>query len=110
MLYHNTHGRKPGLFAYQKEIRFLTGLAMFASFLGSVAGNLALTLGARGGIYLAGGIVPRLGAAFDALPFRERFVDKGRFRGYLEQIPTTVITEPAIGLLGAARALDAPSG
>ena len=82
-------------------------LAMFASFLGSVAGNLALTLGARGGVYLGGGIVPRLGTAFDALPFRERFVDKGRFRTYLEDIPTHVITDPAIGLLGAARALDA---
>ena len=82
-------------------------LQLFGGFLGSVAGNLALTLGARGGIYLGGGIVPRLGTAFDALPFRTRFDDKGRFRAYLERIPTSVITEPAPGLYGAANALDA---
>lgn len=81
-------------------------LQLFAAFLGSVAGNLALTLGARGGVYIAGGIVPRLGAAFDALPFRQRFEAKGRFRGYLEHIPTAVITASAPALYGAARALD----
>ena len=80
---------------------------MFGAFLGSVAGNLALTLGALGGVYIGGGIVPRLGTAFDALPFRERFEDKGRFRGYLQNIPTFVITAPAPALYGAARALDA---
>ena len=82
-------------------------LNLFGGFLGSVAGNLALTLGARGGIYIGGGIVPRLGAAFDALPFRQRFEDKGRFRSYLERIPTAVITMPAPALYGAASALDA---
>jgi glucokinase len=81
-------------------------LYLFAAFLGSVAGNLALTLGARGGVYIGGGIVPRLGLAFDALPFRERFEDKGRFRGYLQNIPTCVITAPAPALYGAASALD----
>jgi glucokinase len=50
--------------------------------------------------------VPRLGAHFDALPFRSRFEDKGRFSGYLAQIPTWVITAEAPALLGAARALD----
>ncbi len=82
-------------------------LQLFGAFLGGVAGNLALTLGARGGVYIGGGIVQRLGTAFDALPFRERFEDKGRFRGYLEKIPTLVITAPAPALHGAARALDA---
>ena len=82
-------------------------LNLFAGFLGSVAGNLALTLGARGGIYIGGGIVPRLGVAFDTLPFRQRFEDKGRFRGYLERIPTAVITMPSPALYGAASALDA---
>lgn len=82
-------------------------LQLFGGFLGSVAGNLALTLGARGGIFLGGGIVPRLGTAFDALPFRARFEDKGRFRAYLERIPTSVITAPAPALYGAANALDA---
>ena len=81
-------------------------LATFAALLGSVAGNLALTLGARGGVYIGGGIVPRLGAQFDALPFRARFEDKGRFRSYLAAIPSWVITAEAPALLGAARALD----
>jgi glucokinase len=84
-------------------------LHLFAAFLGSVAGNLALTVGARGGVYIGGGIVPRLARAFDALPFRERFEAKGRFRGYLERIPTFVITAPAPALYGAANALDALS-
>ncbi len=82
-------------------------MVLFGAFLGSVAGNLALTLGSRGGVYIGGGIVPRLGLAFDALPFRERFEDKGRFRGYLQNIPTFVITAPAPALYGAASALDA---
>ena len=60
-------------------------LDMFCGFLGSVAGDLALTLGARGGIYIGGGIVPRLGERFDASPFRERFEAKGRFKKYLQE-------------------------
>ena len=81
-------------------------LSTFAAMLGNVAGNLALTLGARGGVYIGGGIVPRLGAFFDGLPFRARFEDKGRFRGYLEAIPSWVIVADAPALSGAARALD----
>lgn len=86
--------------------RCAEAVALFCSFLGSVAGNLALTLGARGGVYIGGGIVPRLGPLFDGSAFRERFEAKGRFRGYLAQIPVFVIhasVSPA--LLGAARAL-----
>jgi glucokinase len=88
------------------DTQCLEALTLFAALLGNVAGNLALTLGARGGVYIGGGIVPRLGARFDALPFRARFEDKGRFRGYLEAIPTWVIMADAPALLGAARALD----
>ena len=83
-------------------------LALFCAWLGSVAGDLALTLGARGGVYLGGGIVPRIADVIAASRFRERFVAKGRFRPYLEAIPTWLIdarTPPA--LLGAARALEA---
>ena len=86
--------------------RCTEAVALFCSLLGSVAGNLALTLGARGGVYIGGGIVPRLGALFEASAFRERFEAKGRFRAYLAQIPVFVIhasVSPA--LLGAARAL-----
>ena len=84
----------------------VAALAQFTAFLGNVAGNLALTLGARGGVYLGGGIVPRLGAAFDATLFRRHFEAKGRFGDYLQAIPTWVIVAPAPALLGASRALD----
>jgi glucokinase len=88
------------------DVRCAEAVALFCSFLGSVAGNLALTLGARGGVYIGGGIVPRLGPLFAGSAFRERFEAKGRFRAYLAQIPVFVIhasVSPA--LLGAARAL-----
>jgi len=88
------------------DAQCLEALTTLAAMLGDVAGNLALTLGARGGVYIGGGIVPRLGAAFDALPFRARFENKGRFRSYLEAVPTWVITADTPALLGAARALD----
>jgi glucokinase len=78
----------------------------FAALLGNVSGNLALTLGARGGVFIGGGIVPRLGERFRQLPFRARFEDKGRFRAYLEAVPVWVITAESPALLGAARALD----
>lgn len=83
-------------------------LTHFCALLGSVAGNLALTLGARGGVYIGGGIVPRLGDWFDRSPFRQRFESKGRFSGFLRPIPVWVITSAqSPALLGAARALDA---
>lgn len=82
-------------------------LDMFCGFLGSVAGDLALTLGARGGIYIGGGIVPRLGERFAASPFRARFEDKGRFKPYLQAIPTWVIDSPVSpALQGASQALS----
>jgi glucokinase len=70
-----------------------------------VAGNLALTLGARGDLYFAGGIVPKLGPVFAPSEFRSRFEAKGRMRGYLAAIPTYVIVRPYPGLLGAAALL-----
>ena len=73
--------------------------AMFCAMLGTVAGNLALTIGARGGIYIAGGIVPDL-HYFAESSFRARFEAKGRFRSYLAAIPTYVITRPLPALLG----------
>jgi glucokinase len=81
-------------------------LHTFAAMLGTVAGNLVLTLGARGGVYIGGGIVPRLGERFAQLPFRERFEAKGRFRDYLAAVPCWVITAESPALMGAARALD----
>ncbi|WP_119156603.1 glucokinase [Caldimonas tepidiphila] len=86
----------------------VAALELFCALLGSVAGNLALALGAHGGVYIGGGIVPRLGDWFARSRFRECFVAKGRFRGYLDAMPTWVITAENPALLGAARALDGP--
>jgi glucokinase len=86
----------------------LETLNIFCAMLGSVAGNLALTLVARGGVFVGGGIVPRLGAWFDGSPFRERFDNKGRFTPLLADMPVWVITSAqSPALLGAARALEA---
>ena len=79
---------------------------MFCAMLGTIAGNLALTIGARGGIYIAGGIVPKLGVAFAQSDFRARFEAKGRFHSYLAAIPTYVITHPSPALLGAAKMIE----
>lgn len=78
----------------------------FCGMLGAAAGDLALTLGARGGVYIAGGIVPKLGPAFDADRFRRRFEAKGRFSAYLEPIPAYVVTAAEPALLGLASLLD----
>jgi glucokinase len=81
---------------------------LFCAFLGTVAGDLALSLGARGGVWIAGGIVPRLGEAFVASPFRARFEAKGRFEGYMKAIPSWVVTHryPAFPGLAALLAAD----
>ena len=81
-------------------------LATFCALLGSFAGNVALTLGARGGVYIGGGIVPRLGERFFASRFRECFEAKGRFQGYLQAIPTALITDTLAALTGAAFAIE----
>lgn len=81
----------------------------FCALLGSFAGNVALTLGARQGVYIGGGIVPRLGSLFARSNFREKFEAKGRFRAYLEQVPTVLITDTLAALTGAAFALEQSS-
>ncbi len=75
---------------------------MFCAFLGTVASDLALTLGAQGGIYIAGGIVPRFGATFAKSSFRARFETKGRFSAYLAAIPTVVVKHKALAFVGLA--------
>lgn len=77
----------------------------FCGMLGTVAGNLALTLGAQGGVYIGGGIVPKLGERFDRSCFRARFEQKGRFAGYLAAIPTYVITADYPAFVGASAIL-----
>ncbi len=78
---------------------------MFCGMLGTVAGNLAVTLGAQGGIYIGGGIVPRLGELFAKSSFRSRFEQKGRFVHYLAQVPTFVITAQYPAFLGVSAIL-----
>ena len=77
-------------------------LAQFFAWLGNVAGNLALTVGAVGGIAIAGGIVPRYLPQLAASKFERRFLDKGRLRAYLEPIPVYVVTHPLPAFIGLA--------
>jgi glucokinase len=82
-------------------------LQAFCAFLGSFAGNVALTFGARGGVYIAGGISPRILDFLVRSEFRKRFEAKGRFRGYLEAIPSYLITHPAAALIGLKSIVEA---
>ncbi len=76
-------------------------LDLFIRFYGAEAGNLALKIMATGGIYLGGGIAPRIIEKLKAGPFRESFVAKGRMRAVLESIPVRVIMNGQTALLGA---------
>lgn len=80
-------------------------LEMFCAMLGSYAGDLSLMLGASGGVFVGGGIVPRLGEFFVNSAFRARFESKGRVSDELVSVPTFVILDPYPGLLGAGRVL-----
>lgn len=75
-------------------------LEMFCAILGSVAGNLAVTFGARGGVYVAGGIAPRFPEFLASSAFRARFEAKGRFQDYLRNIPTRLVTKPDASFVG----------
>ncbi len=88
-----------------EDVQCRAAIDCFCAMLGSIAGNLALTLGAQGGVYIGGGIIPRLGELFDRSAFRTRFEAKGRFASYLAAIPTYVMLSPTPALLGAAHAL-----
>jgi glucokinase len=81
-------------------------LHIFCAFFGSFAGSLALTFGAKGGVYIAGGISPRILNFLAESEFRRRFESKGRFRSYLEAIPSYVKVHPAAAFLGLQSLLD----
>ncbi|WP_258869021.1 glucokinase [Alkalilimnicola ehrlichii] len=83
-------------------------LDTFCSILGTAAGNLVLTLGARAGVYIGGGIVPKLGDYFAQSPFRAAFEHRGRFSRYLAAVPSYVIHAQDPALRGAAQAFDRP--
>ena len=80
-------------------------LEVFCGMLGCAAGNLAVTLGAQGGVYIGGGIVPRLGERFAQSCFRSRFERKGRFSSYLSEVPTYVITAQYPAFFGVSAIL-----
>ncbi len=82
-------------------------LSIFCAVLGTVTGNLALTLGARGGVYLGGGILQKITAFLIESKFRERFEQHGRFTEYLRQVPTFLIQAQYPALTGAVAALHA---
>ena len=88
-------------------------LELFCAMLGTIAGNVALTFGARGGVYIAGGIAPRITDFLARSDFRARFEQKGRLRTYLEAIPSSIIMHHAATFLGlsaiVSRAPDAAS-
>jgi glucokinase len=90
----------------QHDALCLEVLECFCGMLGSAAANLAVTLGAFGGVYIGGGIVPRLATWFASSPFRARFEAKGRFAGYVAQIPTYVIMTPNPAFAGVATILS----
>ena len=90
--------------ADQDELALET-LDFFCNVAGAVAGNLALTFAAKGGVYIAGGVLPRFSAVLSNSGFRSAFEDKGRFRGYLSDIPCYLVTKTDIGLFGASRYL-----
>ena len=78
-------------------------LDRFCALLGSVAGDLALSFGARGGVFISGGIAPRMADRLAAGGFRARFEAKGRLSHYLHEIPTSLVLHPYPAILGAAR-------
>lgn len=80
-------------------------LDAFCALLGSFCGSMVLTFGARAGLYVGGGIVPRLGDAFFRSRFRERFEAKGRFRGYLSAVPSAVVVDTQAALGGVVAAM-----
>ena len=76
---------------------------MFCAMLGTVAGNAALTFNARGGVYIGGGIAPRLSNYLARSQFRARFEAKGRFQSYAAAIPSWVIMHPDPAFIGLQR-------
>lgn len=78
----------------------LASVHVFTDFFAGVCADAALTVGARGGVYLMGGVLSGLGSAFEPTRFLKRFKDKGRFSGYLSEIPLHLMTYPQPGLLG----------
>jgi glucokinase len=110
----NAHGRAPQATLSAAEItagaldgsdpRAVSAIHLFLEIYGAAAGNLALTLIPHGGLYVAGGIAPRLAAFFPQSAFMEAFCAKGKFADLLRTIPVHVVMSPDVGLRGAVAA------
>lgn len=87
------------------EARACAAADRFCAILGSVAGDLALTFGARGGVFVSGGLAPRIADRLAASQFRARFEDKGRLSPFVAQIPTSLVLHPYPAIVGASREL-----
>lgn len=87
------------------EPRAVAAVERFCAILGSVAGDLALSFGARGGIFVSGGLAPRFADRLASSQFRARFEDKGRLSDYVSQIPTSLVLHPYPAIVGASREL-----
>jgi glucokinase len=96
-----THGAIEG-----ENDLYLETLNTFCSFVGSFAGNLALTYGAKGGIYMAGGVLPRISDFLIRSPFVERFSSKGVMSHYVKDIPAQLMVHPETAFVGAAAWLE----
>ena len=88
------------------DVQAASALDRFCAIYGAVAGDFALTYGARGGVYISGGIAPRMTERLAAGGFRARFEDKGRLSDYVRDIPTFLITHPYAAMVGAAREIE----
>ncbi len=81
-------------------------VSLFLSILGSEAGNLALKLYATGGVYIGGGIVPRLLGKIDLTPIVESYLQKGKMKDFVRSIPLYLVTRKDAALIGAARCCE----
>jgi glucokinase len=86
----------------------MEAVSMFCALLGTLSGNLVLTLGAVGGLYLGGGVISRFGRLFAASHFRDRFEDKGRYADYLGAVPVYLIHTPLPAFIGLAHSFSVP--
>jgi len=81
-------------------------LEQFCVFLGRVAGNTVLTVGGRGGVYIAGGVIPRFADFFMQSGFNKALAEKGLMKDYFDDVPVWLVTAEYPGLMGAGVALD----
>ena len=88
--------------ASRGDPRCLRAVQLFCAVFGAIAGDLVLTLGAWDGVFLTGGLVPKLLAELQGSAFRQRFEAKGRFSQAMVTVPTVAVIHPQAGLLGAA--------